>query len=314
MNKILICGGAGYVGGYLTSALKQFGHDVTVYDSLVYEEHFLKDVPFIFGDIRDREKLASVLPNFQTVIWLAAIVGDGACAIDPFLTQAINEDSVKWLVDNYDGRIVFTSTCSVYGIKEGIVDESAEPNPVSIYAKTKLAAEQYIRENAKNYLVFRLGTLYGIGDEHARLRLDLVVNILTKKAACGEKLTVFGGDQWRPLLHVRDVTSAFIWSISHDVKGMFNLSSGNFRIKEIARRIQNAVPDTEVEYILTQYEDQRNYQVSSDAYLKTGWNSIYSLEDGIQQVYDCIKAGRIKNLDSPLYSNETYLGVNYHGV
>jgi nucleoside-diphosphate-sugar epimerase len=314
MNRILIVGGAGYVGGYMVSALHHWGHDVTVYDSLVYENHFLKDVPFIFGDIRDREKLGAILPGFQTVIWLAAIVGDGACAIDPFLTQSINEDSVKWLVDNYNGKIIFTSTCSVYGINNELIDEQAEPNPISTYAKTKLAAELYIREHAKDYLIFRLGTLYGMGDEHARIRLDLVVNVLAKKAACGEKLTVFGGDQWRPLLHVRDVTTAIAWAISNRIQGMFNLSSGNYTIKRIAEIIQEEIPATEVEHVMMQYEDQRNYQVKNDAIVKLGWSPSHNLMGGIRQICNCIAEGRIKNLESTLYSNETYLGANYHGV
>ena len=110
----------------------------------MYETRYLKDINFIYGDILDREKLFPILDEFDVVIWLAAIVGDGACAIDPAMTKAVNEDSVKWLVDNYDGRIVFASTCSVYGIQNNLIDELAEFNPQSIYASTKLAAEKYI--------------------------------------------------------------------------------------------------------------------------------------------------------------------------
>jgi nucleoside-diphosphate-sugar epimerase len=202
----------------------------------------------------------------------------------------------------------------VYGINNELIDEQAEPNPISTYAKTKLAAELYIREHAKDYLIFRLGTLYGMGDEHARIRLDLVVNVLAKKAACGEKLTVFGGDQWRPLLHVRDVTTAIAWAISNRIQGMFNLSSGNYTIKRIAEIIQEEIPATEVEHVMMQYEDQRNYQVKNDAIVKLGWSPSHNLMGGIRQICNCIAEGRIKNLESTLYSNETYLGANYHGV
>ena len=154
MKRVLIVGGCGYVGGHLTDCLRQ-EYDVTVYDNLLYENHYLKKISFIFGDVRDRDKLSRLLPKFDIVIWLAAVVGDGACARDPYLAQAINEDSVKWLVDNYSGKIVFMSTCSVYGINNELIDESAEVNPLSVYARTKLAAEQYIVKNAKDYLIFR---------------------------------------------------------------------------------------------------------------------------------------------------------------
>ena len=308
-----MCGGAGYVGGYLVDRLKKFGHDVTVYDNLIYENHYLKNVPFIFGDIRDRNKLSTILPEFDTVIWFAAIVGDGACALDPYLTQAINEDSVRWLVDNYKGKIIFTSTCSVYGINNDLIDESAKPNPVSIYAETKLAAEEYIRENSTDYLIFRLGTLYGLGDRFSRIRLDLVVNILSKKAACGEKLKIFGGDQWRPLLHVRDVSTAIIYSLGTNISGLYNLSSGNYRIREIGEAIQSEFPDVEIEYEEKEFEDRRNYKVTSDAFLGKGWTSLHSLKEGIFQIHNCVKGGRIKNLESSLYSNQYYLGANYKG-
>ena len=181
-------------------------------------------------------------------------------------------------------------------------------------AKTKLAAEMYIREHAKNYLIFRLGTLYGMSDEHSRVRLDLVVNLLAKKAACGEELTVFGGEQWRPLLHVKDVSTAVLWGISHNLRGMYNLSSGNYTIKEIAEAIKEQIPDASVEFVTMQYEDQRNYKVKNDAILATGWKSSHTLAEGILQIRNCVAGGRIKDLGSPLYSNETYLGAHYHGV
>ena len=106
-----------------------------------------------------------------------------------------------------------------------------------MYAITKLAAEQYIVAKHKNYLIFRLGTLYGMGDEHSRIRLDLVTNILAQKATFGEPLTVFGGDQWRPLMHVRDVAEATLYGLQRKITGLFNLSAENYRIREIAEEI-----------------------------------------------------------------------------
>lgn len=307
MDKILIAGGAGYVGGYMTDLLNKNGENVTVYDNLIYESRFLKNVQFIYGDIRDREKLRKVLPEFDVVIWLAAIVGDGACAVDPFLTQSINEDTVKWLVDNYSGKIIFPSTCSVYGINNELIDESAPPNPLSMYAITKLAAEQYIVGYHKNYLIFRLGTLYGLGDEHSRIRLDLVTNILTQKATFGEPLTVFGGDQWRPLLHVREVAEATLFGLKRNITGLFNLSAENYRIREIAEEIQKIIPNTSVVYQDLKFEDHRNYRVTSDAYRKLGWTPKHNMSEGIREMHLVIKEQRIKDLNDPIYYNAHYL-------
>jgi nucleoside-diphosphate-sugar epimerase len=310
--KVLIVGGAGYVGGFLTDYLCSNNYDVTIYDSLIYENHYLKKVSFIFGDVRDRDKLSRLLPQFDVVIWLAAVVGDGACANDPYLAQAINEDSVKWLVDNYKGKIVFMSTCSVYGINNELIDENAKTNPLSVYARTKLAAEQYIVKNDKDYLIFRLGTLFGLGDQHSRIRLDLVVNILTKKAVLGETLTVFGGDQWRPLLHVKDVSTAIKFGLDNSIKGLYNLCQENYMVKDVAEEIKNILPiSVKIEYQDIKYEDQRNYRVKSDGFKSKGWKPQHSLQEGIQEMFLIIKSGRIKDLDNPIYSNEFFMKKNY---
>lgn len=307
--RVLIVGGVGYVGGYLTDYLKarKCEYEVVVYDVLAYEDRFFKNVSFIRGDVRDRKKLLDLLPHFDVVVWLAAVVGNGACAADPFLSQAINEDATKWLVDNYDGKIVFPSTCSVYGVNNDLIDETATPYPLSIYAVTKLAAEQYILKNRPSALVFRLGTLYGLSDEHSRIRLDLVVNILAKKAALGEKLTVNGGNQWRPLLHVRDVANAIEFGLRHDISGLFNLASENRQIHEIADIIQQVVPGCQVEKVDMNTEDQRNYRVSCEKWGATGWKPVWAIERGIQQIVNIVREGRIKNLNDTVYSNEYYL-------
>ena len=313
-QKVLIVGGAGYIGGYLTDFLTAQNYAVTVFDNLIYETRYLKRVPFIYGDIRDQEKLATTLPNFDIVIWLAGIVGDGACAVDPTLSQEINEDSVKWLVDNYKGKIVFTSTCSVYGINNDIIDEEAKTKPLSVYATTKLNAEQYIVQNAKDYLVFRLGTLFGLSDDHSRIRLDLVANILTKKAVMHEKLTVYGGEQWRPLLHVRDVATAIDFGIKQNITGLFNLSCANYKISQIAEVIKKEVADANIEYVDKKFEDLRNYKVKNDKFLQCGWKPQHELAKGIKEMVDVIGELRIKNLADPIYSNEFYLGKYIHHI
>ena len=115
--NVLVVGGAGYVGGGIVDKLKE-NHNVTVFDSLIYEESYRKDVNFVYGDIRDKDKLLSVLNKNDAVIWLAALVGDGACSINPELTFEINSESVKFLAENFKKRIVFLSTCSVYGAQD----------------------------------------------------------------------------------------------------------------------------------------------------------------------------------------------------
>jgi len=305
--KILVTGGCGYVGGYLTDILLEAGYDVTVYDNLLFEDRFLKNVKFINGDIRDKQKLGAIINNYDVVVWLAAMVGDGACQVNPQLTEELNFESVKWLVDNYNGKILFPSTCSVYGVNNDLIDETAPPNPLSAYASTKLAAEQYIVNNHDNHLIFRLGTLYGLGDRHSRLRLDLVANILTKRAVEGETLSVFGGQQWRPLLHVKDVGLAFLYGLKNNIHGLFNLSEKNFNISSIAKVISDTIPDVKVEYKDMKFEDLRNYRVNNNKILETGWKPTYQLEDGIQELKKVFEEKRVKNLNDPVYSNAAFV-------
>lgn len=306
-QKILIVGGAGYIGGFLTDLLTENNYDVTLYDSLVYETRYLKNVKFINGDIRDTDKLHSLLTDYEVVVWLAAIVGDGACAVDASLTNEVNFLAVKWLVDNYKGRIIFPSTCSVYGINNDLIDESASPNPLSMYASTKLAAEQYIIANCKDYLIFRLGTLFGTSDTYSRLRLDLVVNALTTKAVRGEKLTVFGGEQWRPLLHVKDVSTAILHGLQNDIQGLYNLSHKNYTIYELAVEIQKLIPQSEVVSQDLKFEDMRNYKVKNDKYVNTGWTPKFTLQDGILEIKQIIEQDRIKDVKDSIYFNANYI-------
>src|ERR1051325_610539 len=116
--KVLVVGGAGYLGGAVTNLLRESAHDFRVYDALLYEESYRKPVPFVYGDIRDRERLKEQLCWADGVIWLAALVGDGACALNPDISVDLNQTAVQWLADNFNGRIIFMSTCSVYGAQE----------------------------------------------------------------------------------------------------------------------------------------------------------------------------------------------------
>ena len=247
-----------------------------------------------------------LLENSDVVIWLAALVGDGACAINPELTFKINSESVKFLVENFKKRIVFLSTCSVYGAQDGLLDENSPVSPLSEYASSKVQAEEYLKD--ANSIIFRLGTLFGISDEFSRIRLDLVVNILVTKALTEGKLTVFGGDQWRPLLHVRDVANAISHTLESDVTGIFNLHYKNYKIIDIANTIVNKIPNASIETTPMKFQDARNYQVSSERLLKeTGFKAEVELLTGVEEVFNLISSKRIKNVNHIRYSNQNFL-------
>lgn len=302
--KILITGGAGYLGGALTDMLLQTTHDIRVYDNLTYEESYLKPVPFVFGDIRDKKKLKEQLDWADVVVWLAALVGDGACALNPALTKEINQDTVKWLADNFDSRIIFMSTCSVYGARDGLLDEEAPTNPLSVYASTKLKAESYLKN--KNAIIFRLGTLFGLGDEYSRIRLDLVVNTLTARAMSEGKLTVFGGNQYRPLLHVKDAAWAILCNLESEYTGIYNLHLTNVRILALAEAVQAVIP-CELDVVETSFEDSRNYKVDSSKAKQIGFAPQYGVYEGVTELRELLRKGRIKDLNNPRYSNQGFL-------
>ena len=308
--KVLVVGGAGYVGGGIVDKLSQ-NHEVTVYDSLIYETSYRKNVNFILGDIREYDKLNKILDNFDVVIWLAALVGDGACSINPELTFEINSESIKNLVKNFDKRIVFLSTCSVYGAQDGVLTEESETNPLSEYASSKILGEEYLKDS--NSIIFRLGTLFGISDQFSRVRLDLVVNILTAKALMEKKISVFGGDQWRPLLHVKDVANAIDHTVDTSLNGTYNLHYKNYKIIDIAKKIKEKIGDVEIDITPMSFEDARNYQVSSEKLEKEcKFKAEIGLEQGIDEIYELIQNNRIKDINDPRYSNLNFL--KEHGV
>lgn len=307
MIKVLIAGGAGYVGGAITDIIESNPtYKVRIYDALLYEDSFRKPVDFVFGDVRDHEKLKPQLEWADVVVWLAAIVGDGACQLNPELTREINQDSVCWLAENFDGRIIFMSTCSVYGAQDIELDETSTTNPLSLYAETKLACEQCLKNS--NAIIFRLGTLFGIGDLYSRIRLDLVVNILTVKAYTEGKISVFGGDQFRPLLHVKDVARAVLMNLESEHRGVFNLQRQNVRIMDLAYQVRMHFPDMEIEHTDMPFQDTRNYRVSAQKAKDTfEFESIHSVDEGIEQLKYLVETKRIKDLSSPRYSNVAYL-------
>ena len=305
--KVLVVGGAGYIGGAVTDALIKKGIPFTVYDCLLYEHLYLKPVDFIFGDIRDTEKLKKLLPNYTHVVWLAAIVGDPACKVNPELTTAINQKAVEWLANNYDGRIIFMSTCSVYGQNSELLNEDSPTNPLSLYAQTKLSAEAYLHD--KNCLIFRLGTVFGVADAFARLRMDLAVNYMTANALKKGKLSIFGGTQWRPLIHVKDVGDVIVQNLSSQAKGVYNLSAFNIQIKDMGKLISE-ITKCEIELTERAFQDARDYHVSNAKAVADGIfnpNATRTIQDGVREISDIIQGGRIKYSEDDVYFNERHI-------
>ncbi len=303
MGKVLVAGGAGYIGGAVTNLLQQEGIPFTVYDNLLYEPHFLKSVDFVYGDIRDRKKLAPLLPNYTHVIWLAGIVGDGACQVNPPLTVEVNQESVRWLAENFRGRIIFASTCSVYGQHDSEVDETSPLNPLSLYAQTKLEAEKVLDHG--NSLIFRLGTAFGVSDTYSRPRMDLVVNYMTASALTKGKLCVFGGGQWRPLVHVRDIGRAMVANLEKPVRGVYNLAAANLQIRDLAS-VVSGLTGCAVEHSEQKFQDQRDYRVSTAKALRDGIfnpNTMHRVEDGVREIAELVRVGRIKYADHDTYFN-----------
>ncbi|MDD5638545.1 MAG: NAD(P)-dependent oxidoreductase [Candidatus Pacebacteria bacterium] len=312
--NVLVVGGAGYIGGAVTDILMERNIPFTVYDKLLYEHQYFKPVDFIYGDVRDTKKLKKLLPKYTHVIWLAAIVGDAACEIRPELTIETNQDAIKWLSENYNGRIIFTSTCSVYGQNDSEVDENSFLNPLSLYAKTKVEAEKFLKN--KNSLIFRLGTVFGVSDTYSRLRMDLVVNYMTANAITKGKLSVFGGTQWRPLIHVYNVAEAIVNNLEKPITGIYNLTTLNYQIKDLAKEISK-ITGCEIEYVEQKFEDQRNYHVSTKKAEKEdilNFKKIYTIADGAKQIYDLIKQKRVKYTENDIYFNEKHItNLNNNG-
>lgn len=304
MAKVLVVGGAGYVGGYLTDLAIEQGHDVRVYDKLLYEDAYLKNVDFAYGDILDRKAMKPHLDWADTIILLAGFVGDPACALNPELTMNTNVLAVKNIVEDFKGRIIYPSTCSVYGAQDGLLTEESPFAPLSLYAESKIEAEKILLAAPNETLIFRLGTLFGLSDTYSRLRVDLVLNVLTIRAVREGHMSVFGGQQYRPLLHVRDVATAMVPQIDTHATGIYNLHTENMTIIQLAERIQKYLPGTRIDITESSFQDSRNYMVSSDkARNELGFAPKWSIDEGIQEIRDAIAAHRIPNVNIPRFSN-----------
>jgi nucleoside-diphosphate-sugar epimerase len=300
-NSILITGGAGYIGSHLTNLL---GERSIVYDSLLYTNEYLKDVPFVRGDVTDHALLQRYLDQVDCVVWMAAIVGDAACMVSPSRAIATNQEAVQYLAEHFSGPIIYLSSCSVYGASEETLQEESALKPLSLYAETKVHAEKYLA--GKQALVLRLGTLHGISE---RIRFDLVVNALTMRAVLHGKIEVFGGKQYRPLLSVQDAAEFIATLVDQDWQpGIYNVASENLTVREIAEIVKGQIPEVKIETLESMFEDNRNYRVDCDkAERLLGFRSHRTVADSVRDIAQFVRSGRIKSFSDLRYSNLTAL-------
>jgi len=326
INKILVIGGAGYIGSVLVRKLIKYGFKVKVMDILLYGDESIKELynnknfEFMRGDCRNMQDVICALDGVDAVVHLGEIVGDPACSLNPDFTIEVNFMATKTLAEacSYYGisRFIFSSSCSVYGINDDELDETSELNPVSLYAKCKVESEKAIlsiKDEYFNPVILRLATVYGFS---YRPRFDLVINLLTAKAITEKKIKIFGGEQWRPFVSVNDVSEAVICALKAEDKiinrEIFNVGSNsqNYKLSEVGDLIKKAIPDIDIE-IKKDMVDKRNYKVRFDKINKylgfkcrgEALDEIIAMKENILKVTDM-------NIEDPKYSNyRTFIGA-----
>jgi len=271
----------------------------------------LKPCNFVFGDIRNTTHLLDVAKDFDIIVYLAALVGDAACQVDLEHTENINHVAVKNFVSGLEPgkRLIFISTCSVFGAQEGMLNEESPTNPLSAYASTKLKAETSI----VNYggLIFRLGTVYGVGDTYSRIRLDLVVNVLTLRAIKNKKISIFGGEQWRPIISVYDVAKYITEACGSAHTGIYCLGQENVHLADLGRRVAELIPGTVLELNDIPFQDFRNYKVDNSKSIRDfNHKPVKTVETEVAVLAKLIKENRIQNPEAEVYHNGVFLKNN----
>jgi nucleoside-diphosphate-sugar epimerase len=324
-SSVLVIGGAGYIGSAVLPQLLKQGYRVRLLDCFLFGKEPI--LPFLNhpnleiqrGDFRNVDTVVAAMRDVDSVIHLGGLVGDPACAIDEELTIQINLIATRMIAQVAKGngisRFVFASSCSVYGASDQILDERSSLNPVSLYARSKIASENVLlslKDNSFEPVILRFGTIYGLS---GRTRFDLVVNLLAAKAVMEGVITVRGKDQWRPFLHVQDAASAVVAALSAEsdsvTAAIFNVGSDeqNRTLGQVGELIASMVPGS----IISCTEDdvdRRNYRVEFRRIREMlGFAPAWTLEGGIQQVLDAILGGKISNYQDPKYSNVKVLSA-----
>ncbi|OGX11854.1 MAG: UDP-glucose 4-epimerase [Omnitrophica bacterium RIFOXYB12_FULL_50_7] len=314
MAKVLVTGGAGYVGCVLSAMLVERGHEITVVDTMYFGDAGLdsirKDARIVRGDIRD--DMTPLLRGQEAVLHLAAISNDPSSDLAPELTQQTNYDAVVRLVKTAKkegvSRFVNVSTSSVYGVKETPnVTEDLPLDPLTIYSRTKAEAEKAVHaENSPDFCAFSLrpATVCGWSP---RMRLDLTVNILTMHAVLNKRIRVFGGAQKRPNIHIWDICDYYEKILKAPAEKLggqaFNAGYENHTVMEIAQMVKQEVGD-DVSIATEPTDDPRSYHISSEKIKRVlGYEPRRTLRDAIRDVAAAFRDGRIKDSSDVNYYN-----------
>lgn len=295
-QKVLVTGGAGYIGSILVPALLAKGYDVTVFDSLMYRQTSLLECcanpgfDFVRGDICDTALLRSLVPKFDVILPLAAIVGAPACKANPSLTRLVNNEAQKNIVSmvSKGQRVVFPTTNSGYGIgeKDNFCTEETPLRPISEYGRDKVETEKAWLDKG-NAVTFRLATVFGLSP---RMRLDLLVNDFTYRAHRDRFIVLFEEHFRRNYIHIRDVAGAFLFGLeNHDrMKGRaynVGLSSANLTKRELCEKIREYVPGFMIlSAPIGEDPDKRDYIVSNAKIEGLGWRPEHTLDTGIREL------------------------------
>jgi len=324
-ENVLVIGGAGYLGVVLTEQLLASGYTVKILDSFIYGskpvEKFRPDkrVEIIEGDIRNVETVTSSIKNMKSVILLAAVVGDPASKARPDLTVETNFIASQAISSacklNGVEKFIYASTCSVYGVGADVLDENAPLNPVSLYAKTKISSEESIMQMMDNNfkpVIMRMSTIYGYSP---RMRFDLVVNTMTMTAFLDKQINVFGGNQWRPLIHVKDAADAYIKVLENETaRGkIYNVGSEkqNYKISEVAGLVVDSIGETFNAGVNVNTEtnniDARDYRVSfKKIQNELGFNAEHTIGEAGKEIYERLRTKEIKDPKQKVYYNHYF--------
>ena len=322
-RKVLIVGGAGYIGSMLTRQLLAAGYHVRLLDCLVYGDSAICELSgtpgfeLQMGDCRNIQSVARAVKGVDSIVHLAAIVGDPACDLDHQATLEINYAATRMLCDVAKGhgirRFIFASSCSVYGATEEFVTELSPAVPISLYGQTKVDSENTLlaaRSEDFAPTILRLATVFG---HSHRPRFDLVVNLLTAKAYQEGTITIFNGQQWRPFIHVRDIARAMtaVLAAPLEIVGgeIYNVGDSrlNHTLTDIALKVRTSMPDTKVAHV--DNADKRNYRVCfrQDTPATQIRSARPSIEDGIMEMKKAFEDGLIKDYKSVDYHNQRFL-------
>ena len=320
IKRVLVTGGAGYVGAVLTPKLLAAGYQVTVLDLYIYGEEVLaafRDDPNlrqVKGDIRDAGLLARELDGIDAVIHLACISNDPSFELNPELGKTINYDATISLADiaRRQGvkRFIYASSSSVYGIKaEENVTEDLERDPLTDYSKYKALSEDYllsVQSDDFTVLILRPATVCGYSP---RQRLDLTVNILTNHGFTNRRIKVFGGGQKRPNVHIEDITDLYVKTLRYPKEKIagkiFNAGYENHSVRQIADIVKDVIGDDGLEVIIEPTDDNRSYHISSEKIRRElGFVPRQTIEDAVRDLLAAFQAGRLPNsMDDIRYYN-----------